>query len=393
MSKEQLSGLASDVTAALPSADELLAQYPMSESLHESLRIGLVELLKDIESRTDINANGIERNFHNIHDDLKRLKAIYDDRIRYPEVADVEIKQPLFILGLPRCGTSLLHALMESDPAVRAPLQWEVAYPSPPPEAKNAMSDPRIADYDAYLRAQFGGDYSVLMKGHPLGPMIPQECGSFMTSSFQSSNPCMMTHLPNYYEWVCKNDATFRYTIHKMWLQQLSWRKPGTHWVLKIQEHMYKMRELRAVYPDAIFIQPHRDPATVIASISELIRIIRTPAYDAIDAQALGKELLQLWWDGVKCMIDYRKENPDLPIYDMRFKDLVSSPVDTIQAAYEHFGWSFTDDAASGIIKWLEENPADKHGKHTYHLDDFGLDEKVIHDVFAEYCDVYGEYF
>tara|TARA_R110000772_G_scaffold268731_1_gene398334 strand:- start:43850 stop:45031 length:1182 start_codon:yes stop_codon:yes gene_type:complete len=378
---------------SLPRADDLLAQYPMSDHLINNLRPGLAELLKDLASRKDINSNGVQRNLHNIHDDLARLKAIYDDRVRYPEIANVEIKQPLFILGLPRCGTSLLHALMESDPSVRAPLQWEVAYPSPPPETVKSKTDPRIAQYDAYLRAQFGGDYTELMKGHPLGPMIPQECGSFMTTSFQSTNPSMMTHLPDYYRWVCNTDVSFRYEVHKMWLQQLSWRNPGKHWVLKIQEHMYKMRELRAVYPDALFIQPHRDPATVIASISQLIRVIRTPAYDQIDSHALGKELLYLWWDGVKCMIDYRKANPSLPIYDMRFNDLVSAPVKTIRAAYEYFNWEFTDASAKGIVEWLNENPVDKHGARSYSLEEFGLDETLIHNVFAEYCEIYGKYF
>lgn len=231
------------------------------------------------------------------------------------------------------------------------------------------------------------------MKGDPLGPMIPQECGSFMTCSFQSSNPAMLSRVPDFYQWTRTNDATFRYQVHKMWLQQLGWKHPGKHWVLKIQEHMYKMRELRSVYPDAIFIQPHRDPATVVASISQLIRVIRAPADDEIDSHALGQELLYLWWDGVKAMIDYRKEHPDLPIYDMKFRDLVKSPVPTIKAAYEYFGWEFTPASAQGILHWLAENPLDKHGTRSYTLEEFGLDAEKIHGVFAEYTELYGAYF
>lgn len=381
------------VTPPIPDADSLLAQYDFSDYLRENLRPGLTALLNAYRESTDLNANGIARNLHNVHDDLQRLQAIYHDRLKYPEIADVEINQPLFILGLPRCGTSLLHALMESDPQVRAPLQWEVAYPSPPPEAATAKTDPRINQYHEYLYASFGGDYRELMKGHPLGPMIPQECGSFMTTSFQSSNPAMLSHVPSFYQWTCANDATFRYQVHKMWLQHLGWKNPGKHWVLKIQEHMYKMRELRSVYPDAIFIQPHRDPATVVASISQLIRVIRAPAYDEIDSHALGRELLHLWWDGVKAMMDYRKQHPDLPIYDMKFKDLVKDPVHTVKAAYEHFGWQFTPAAAEGILTWLEENPVDKHGTRSYTLEEFGLDTDIIHGVFAEYIDAYGRYF
>jgi hypothetical protein len=376
----------------LPDADSLLQQYPLTDYLRDNVRPGLEALLQSMAQAGDVNANGMARNLGNIRDDLKRLQAISDDRQRFPEIADVEIKQPLFIVGLPRCGTSLLHALMESDPMVRSPLQWEVANPSPPPAAETADTDPRIALFEDYQRAQFGGDYDELKKGHPIGPMIPQECGSFMTTSFQSTNPCMLSHLPEFYDWVLGTDVTFRYEVHKMWLQHLSWRYPGKKWVLKIQEHMYKMRELRAVYPDAIFIQPHRDPATVIASISQLIRVIRQPAYDNIDSQALGHELLNLWWDGIKCMMDYRRNNPDLPIYDMRFNDLVTAPVETIRAAYDHFGWPFSDQAAAGIVRWLEENPAGKHGKRSYSLAEFGLDEQAIKRQFAEYSETYKNY-
>lgn len=375
-----------------PEADALLDRYPLPEYLRTNVRVGLVELLASMEEATDLNANGRARALHNIHDDLRRMKEIADDRARYPEIANVEIRQPLFILGLPRCGTSLLHALMGGDPQVRTPLQWEVANPSPPPDAASFDTDPRIAQYEAYLRAQFGGDYAELIKGHPLGPKIPQECGSFMTTSFQSSNPAMLSRLPRFYEWFKTIDARFRYEVHKMWLQQLSWRNPRAHWVLKIQEHMYKMPALRSVYPDAIFIQPHRDPTTVIASISQLIRVIRDPAYDHQDVAALGREFLGLWWDGLKCMIDYRKAHPDLPIHDMRYKDLIVDPVTAIRAAYQQFGWNFTPESAAGILGWLRENPADKHGKRHYSLAELGLDEKTVRDVYAEYIETYRAY-
>jgi hypothetical protein len=375
-----------------PSADELLDDFPLPDDYRANARIGLVELLASVEEATDMNANGRARVLHNIRDDLARLKAIIDDRRRYPEIAAVEIRQPMFILGLPRCGTSLLHALIGSDPQIRTPLQWEIANPSPPPDAATFDTDPRIAQFEAYLRAQLGGDYNELIKAHPLGPLIPQECGSFMTTSFRSSNPCMLDRLPRFYEWFKGCDATFRYEVHKMWLQHLSWRNPRAHWVLKIQEHMYKMRELRAIYPDAIFVQPHRDPTTVIASISQLIKTIRDPGYDHQDLAALGREFLTLWSDGVRCAMDYRRAHPDLPIHDMRYKDLVRDPVDTIRAVYERFGWEFTPAAATGILGWLRDNPAEKHGKRTYSLADYGLNEAVVRDTFADYIETYREY-
>lgn len=377
---------------AFPDADTLLDRYPLPDYLRENVKPGLTMLLASMAEDRDLNANGHARALHIVNDDLSRLKAIADDRARYPQIADVEIRQPLFILGLPRCGTSFLHALMDGDPQVRTPLMWEVAEPSPPPEAATANTDPRIARFDAHLRAQLGADADELLKAHPLGAKIPQECGSFMTTSFQSSNPCMFQHLPRFYDWFKGIDATFRYEVHKMWLQHLGWRHPGKHWVLKIQEHMYKLPALRSVYPDAIFIQPHRDPTTVIASISQLISVIRGPSYDDLDLHALGAEFLQLWWDGVKCSMDYRKAHPDLPIHDMRYKDLVADPVATIRAAYDHFGWDFTPESQAGILGWLHDNPAGKHGARSYTLADYGLTTDQVSERFAEYIETYRAY-
>lgn len=379
-------------THEFPNADTLLDRYPLPPYLRDNVKPGLTVLLASMAEDRDLNANGHARALHIIHDDLSRLKAIADDRARYPGIAEVEIKQPLFILGLPRCGTSFLHALMEGDPQVRTPLMWEVAEPSPPPEAATADTDPRIARFDAHLRAQLGADADELLKAHPLGAKIPQECGSFMSTSFQSSNPCMFQHLPRFYNWFKGIDATFRYEVHKMWLQHLGWRHPGQHWVLKIQEHMYQLPALRRVYPDAIFIQPHRDPTTVIASISQLISVIRAPSYDNLDLHALGAEFLQLWWDGVKCSMDYRKAHPDLPIHDTSYKDLVADPVATIRAAYDHFGWDFTPKSEQGILGWLHDNPAGKHGPRSYTLADYGLTTDQVRDRFAEYIDTYRAY-
>lgn len=382
----------SQITRQVPDTDALLDQYPLPEYLRENVRPGVDRLLKAIEEATDFNDVGFSRTMANVHDDLARLKAIADDRARYPEIAEVEIKQPMFILGMPRCGTSLLHALIDADPDVRTPLQWEIANPSPPPEAATFDTDPRIDLFEEHQRAMFGGEYDELKKGHPIGPLIPQECGSFMTTSFQSSNPCMVSHLPSFYEWFLGIDGTFRYEVHKMWLQHLSWRNPRKHWALKIQEHMYMMPALREVYPDAIFVQPHRDPTTVIASISQLIRVIRDPAYDHQDSHALGQELLHMWHDGLKRLMEYRRQTPDLPIYDMHYKDLVRDPVAAVKGIYDHYGWTFTDAAAEGILRWVRENPADKHGKRTYSLEEFGLTEDDIRAVYGDYIEEYHEY-
>jgi hypothetical protein len=381
----------SELAQSIPEADALLDQYALPDDLRAKARVGLVELVAALREEP-LNAAGFDRALAMLHEDLSRLQMIVDDRARYPEIASVEIRQPLFILGLPRCGTSALHALIGADPQIRTPLQWEVNAPSPPPGAPGQDVAQRIADYDAHLHRRLGPAYDDMQKAHPFGPMVPQECGSFMTTSFQSSNPCMSYRLPRFYDWFLGVDATFRYEVHKMWLQHLGWRTGRQHWVLKIQEHMYKMPALRSVYPDAVFVQPHRDPTTVIASISQLILTLRSPAYDHQDRRALGREMLHLWHDGSVCLMRHRAEHPDLPIHDIRYKDLIADPVATIDGIYRRFGWELTPQSADAILGWLADNPAGKHGKHAYSLEDFDVTVADIREVYGDYIEAYRDY-
>src|SRR3546814_18496493 len=114
----------------------------------------------------------------------------------------------MFILGLPRCGTSLLHALIDGDPQIRTPLMWEVADPSPPPEAETFETDPRIARFDGYIERELGGKAAALMNAHPIGAKIPKACGSFMTTSFQRNNQVLSTRIPAFYRWYIGADSS-----------------------------------------------------------------------------------------------------------------------------------------------------------------------------------------
>ena len=315
------------------------------------------------------------------------------DRVRNPDIEQVSIKRPIFILGLPRCGTSLLHALMGADPAVRTPLMWEVAAPSPPPQAASFDTDPRAQTFDDYVEEAFAGKWANVRKAHPIGARIPQECGMILETAFCSANPVMMFRLPALYAWYREADTRFGYAMHRQWLQHLGWRHPKDQWVLKVQEHMYHIPELLSVYPDAVFIQLHRDPRTVMASISELIRTIRSVAFEWQDPVALGAEMLHLWHDGQVKMMNWRESHPAAPVLDLSFSGLMGDPIATVSEIYKHYEMPFTSSAEQNMRQWLADNPADKHGRHRYSLEDFGLTEEQIAEVYADYMERYGGYF
>jgi hypothetical protein len=372
--------------------DRLLDEAALPEDLRDGVRPGLAAAMAALAAEDGLSEAGKDRAIAQLQDSLRRLSLIAADRVRHPEITEVEIERPVFILGLPRCGTSLLHAMIGADPAVRTPLSWEVAAPSPPPDAASFEHDPRAGAFDAYVEANFQGKWADVRKAHPIGARIPQECGMILETAFQSLNLAMLFRLPDYYRWYLEADTSFAYRVHRMWLQHLAWRNPRKRWVLKVQEHTYHVPELLSVYPDALFVQPHRDPVTVMASIARLIEVIRSIAFEQQDRAELGEELLQLWHDGQERLIALRKADPSLPVYDLRYRDLARDPVAAVRGVYDFAGIDFTPAAETGIRRWLAENPADKHGRHVYQLADYGLTEARVRTVYADYIDTYAEY-
>ena len=291
----------------------LLGEIVLPADWRDGVRPGLTAALAALAVEHGLSGDGRVRALAQFRDNLRRLAAIAADHARYPEIAAVHIDRPVFILGLPRCGTSLLHALIAADPGIRTPLSWEVADPSPPPETASFATDPRAAAFDAYVDAAFAGKWADVRKAHPIGARIPQECGMILETAFQSLNLTMLFRLAGYYRWYREADTRFAYTVHKAWLQHLGWRHPRPRWVLKVQEHSYHLPELLATYPDAMFIQPHRDPVTVMASITRLIEVLRGVAFDHQDRAALAEELLFLWRDGQTASMAFRRAHPDVP--------------------------------------------------------------------------------
>ena len=371
---------------------DLIEEAGLSGEIAEGTLPGLSAALAALKKETGLSQKGRERALAQFRDNLSRLAAIVSDRAAHPEIAEVVIDRPVFILGLPRCGTSILHALIGADPQIRTPLQWEVAAPAPPPEAATFDTDPRADGFDDYVAENFTGAWADVLKAHPIGARIPQECGMILETAFQGINPSMLFRLPDYYDWYRQADTRFGYQVHKMWLQHLAWKNPRKRWVLKVQEHAHHLPELMATYPDAILVQPHRDPVTVMASISRLIEVIRCVSFDNIDRAELGRELLHLWHDGQRAAMAWRIANPQVQVLDLRFKDLIADPAAEVHKVYVHADIEFTEETEEAVSRWWREHPADKHGQHRYELADYGLTHEMVEAVYADYIAAYADY-
>jgi hypothetical protein len=316
-----------------------------------------------------------------------RLQA---DRTKHAEIAAEKIVRPIIILGVPRSGTTQLHALLARDPDNRAPLQWEMLLPSPPPERATYDSDPRIARVNKMLEER-GLMSEKLRAIHPFHAQLPEECSSIFEHCFMALNFCATMPLPSYRRYREQGDYRPVYAYHHDYLQHLQWRCAGARWVLKAPEHLLHLDTLLETYPDAIVVQTHRDPAKVLPSNMDLICNLARDNTTRPDVEAiLRDECLHNWSYGVEKTWDLRK-NPDIDRHciDIYFDEIIREPLAAIARIYDFAGIEFRPAVRHDIEDFLENDTASKHGKHAYSMEDMGFTHAEIDTLFADYLHHY----
>ena len=312
-------------------------------------------------------------------------------RQQHPEIAKQAIERPLFVVGMGRTGTTILHDLLAQDPDSRVPYTWELAVPCPPPERAHADDDPRIAAMDLELA---GVDRLMpeFKKMHPMGAKLPQECVAITAHEFKSMLFQISYDLPSYATWL-QGDADLApvYAAHRRFLQLLQWRWPAKRWVLKSPGHLWALGNVLDEYPDARLVQTHRDPLRVVSSLASLTETLRGLTSRRVDRRAIAREWMEEIASALDRSVDARQNGTVPPgrIVDFYFRDLLRDPIGNIRRVYEHYEIEFTPEAEAGMRRHLSENPDDKHGKHRYRFSDTGLDLGEARERFRRYVEYF----
>lgn len=383
-----LSLAAFDVDSVVAAACERARLYDFgAPELRESLRLLLADL--DTQSRlTPIGRLAARRDIVNL---LAQRLGLVADRARYPAIADEEVARPLFIIGMPRTGTTLIHHLLGADPSHRVARAWEVMCPSPPPGLDRSESDPRIAQADRQLR-WLDWLAPTLKTMHPLGAHLGLECIAIMSYSLLSSRFDATYRVPRYQAWLARQDHRPAYEFHRRFLQHLQWRTPSRRWVLKAPAHLPTLEALLAVYPDALIVQTHRDPVVALASVASLNATLRGAFSDDVDQTAIGPVEARRWATAVERGIEVRASGrvPAEQFVDVHYQDLIADPLGTVQGIYRSFDLPFTEAVARRMHAHLTRHPKDANGAHRYSLAACGLDPDEVSRRFKAYREHFG---
>lgn len=293
-----------------------------------------------------------------------------------PAAFEAAVTAPVFITGLPRTGTTLLHNLLATHPAHRGHLLWELRSPA------RAVLDGReslVAETGAMIALlhELAPEFSRI---HPLHPERPDECNWAFRPTFRTLVLAFQFFVPAYVDWMLSTDATDAYRNHRDQLALLGRLPPTGRPVLKDPCHLWHLDALLETFPDASVIVCQRDPKVALPSFASLCFALQSMADAQVRPEDVGALCLRLAREGMRRLAEVRRRFPGRLI-DLPYAELVAQPVQTVRQLYRRLGSSDDARATARLEDWLYEDAQSRPPRHVYSLDRFGLTEEDVRDL------------
>lgn len=388
--------------AGLAAAEKLLPKsYPghAAEKLVEisgtkpsaGAREGLARLMAALDADSELTMFGrLSVRFDCLR--LLRNAQLVDDTLAVrPQLAAANVSSPIFILGLPRSGTTFLHALLAADEENLVPRNWQTMYPAPRPAGFAARRSQNARKVERQLRF-FASLAPGFDEHHPVTADSPQECSEITACVFQSLRFDTTYRVPQHLAWMDAHGHDEAFAFHKRFLQVLQAGLLDKTWVLKCPDHTFALDAILKTYLDARFVVVHRNPVAVFGSVAHLTEILRKPFVKNVDPEEIGRQVTERWIDGAERLVafDRRADVPAERKIHMQYEELAGAPLAAVARIYRHFGKNLAPDAAAAMAAELAAKPRGGYaGQRQYGLQKFGIQPESLAPRFAPYMDYF----
>lgn len=309
-----------------------------------------------------------------------------DAQRRDPSLREVKVQRPIFVLGFPRSGTTLLQNLLAQVPSRRGLQFWELITPFPVHADRAVDQRRRVRSADLTLRAAYliapeMGDV------HYVSATTFEECWYLFCNTFSVLNWDLMTGLDAYGRWLLQQDMSGAYREYRSWLQVLLQQRPADHLLLKCPEHLWFVDDLLKVFPDACIVWTHRDPVASIASYCSLMTLPRRMMYGHADPMEIGERVTRRFEEAVTRAMGALDRADPSRFFHVDFRRLVADPTSVVHDIVRHFDLDDPPDHDARLQAYLGSKRQDEQGKHVYSATRYGIDADAVHDRYRAYID------
>ena len=255
----------------------------------------------------------------------------HEDRVFGSQVKDVEIKQPLFILGHWRSGTTHLQNLLAVDKQFAHPNVYQALNPH------TFLSTERFARLLSFIPPK-----TRIVDNLSFGFETPFEDEFSTVGSLVS--PILWWVFPRWENHYIKY-LTFREAPQEeverwkaalvRFYKKLAW-KYDRPLVLKSPPHTCRIRLLLELFPDARFVHIYRDPYMVFQSTKlQNLRMLRVSRLQQINVEEIDAIVIQRYNEMYDAFFEERELIPDCRYHEVRYEDLERDSVGQVKQIYE----------------------------------------------------------
>ncbi|MCF8278146.1 MAG: sulfotransferase [Flavobacteriales bacterium] len=355
----------------------------LGDNMH---RVGMEALTSSVNSAPVTDFGKLSSTGFGV-DALSNRLMMIDYMKKHPEVADVKIERPVFIVGFPRTGTTLLQNLLHLSEDRRALQFWELT--NPIPVSDNPEKDVAKRQRRTKMRLAVANFVVPEMKFiHEVRHDSLEECWSLFIPQFTVPNWEMTSRWPDYGKFINQHDMKPAYQEYKKFLQVMVHRVPDKKLILKCPDHMWHLDALLEVFPDACIVWTHRDPSRSIPSYCSLASLNWRLLYGQFEPTELGPYIEERFRQGIERGLAVRERVGDERFIDVNFRSLLHEPVEAVNRITSHFNITPVDEGK--MDAYLKRDRPDDRGKHGYSADHYGLDVDSIKERFRSYIEKFG---
>lgn len=304
---------------------------------------------------------------------------------KHPEVEDIPVESPIFIVGFPRTGTTLLQNVLSVGPGYRALYFWELATPYPLHEDREKDRRMRMNKVALPL-SLFRMGVPEISIVHDARVDTKEECWILKANTLVIMHFDIGTGLHDWNDWLMAMDRSWVYKEYKRMLQIQAHIIPTKRFVLKCPTHLCNLKSILKIFPDACIVWTHRNPLNSIASTSSIMGFARRFFLGSIGDQKQVGEVVEARFDNIiKETMKFRNHIGDYQFFDENFETLIKDIPNAVRDIRKHFGLPHNKEHDKAVRGFLDIPRKDKPGKHRYSLEQFGLDPKEIVERFGDY--------
>ena len=245
----------------------------------------------------------------------------------------VEVEPPIFIVGIPRSGTTHLHSLLAVDQRFAYPNFYEIHFPHIFLSTESFVAC-LISPFLPAKRLQDNVRMKFQVPGEDEAALCAlTSCSPLLSGVFPRRSDFYLRYY-SFREVPLNEIARWKMGL-TLFLKKLAWkhRRPL---ILKSPGHLCRLRLLSETFPGAKFVHIHRHPYDVIRSVlftQQTLRPYRTLQDRPVGLS--GENIVERYRIAFEVFFEERCSLPKTNLHELSYEDLEGDPLGQVHQIYE----------------------------------------------------------